>query len=372
MRQKQVSPPLDPSDFVGSAVQQQLQRWDQLRPPAVHIPVWCVWITRTSTQAVVLAQLAYWFSPTRKMTNRNSGLPRSLYRVDFGSGQPRRCVASSYRELAQQCGLSRDQVRTAENDLVALGLVARVTARDGLRGLVDAEEDRQPLLQSGAPCLRLQPGGIDRVLVQCLLALGWLQPHDGRPLEEWTEGPSWGEVQRSMLREVALHNRTQRRPLPADAPRESRGLAYLRHGDRPDGEDFPHDHVPDDDELLESTLHQLLASLQLWVTLPQWVIQLVGGQLNEALVMARILQWQDKLRKRHADHLWLEKTHEQLARERGMLTPRASRTASKKVRRALDALARWGLIEKQAPPSPCGNRFSRIRLLPMQSLIQVF
>jgi hypothetical protein len=116
-------------------------------------------------------------------------------------------------------------------------------------------------------------------------------------------------------------------------------------------------------EFVDSHLQKVLYRMEMWVTVPHWAIQMVEGSLNDALVLARIFNWQKYLRRQYKGYLWLEKTHEQLAGEAGMLVPGKPRNRYRRVTRSLERLEKSGLIEKLPPKQEHRNRFTRIRLV---------
>jgi hypothetical protein len=100
-------------EFVGSLFQ------DAGR--GVYVPPWAIDVTTTKAELLVVAQLAYWLGARK-------GGPRQ--------GRPRASivaggyywVAKSYRQLARELSLTRDQVRGAVRSLKARGVLVAVDA----------------------------------------------------------------------------------------------------------------------------------------------------------------------------------------------------------------------------------------------------
>lgn len=81
------------------------------------LPLWSMHVTAGNpTQAIVLAQLVYWWGPTKDLKKYRA---RKLVR-----GQ--RCIAKSRSELAGETGLTPRKVQHAINILVERGFLNRL------------------------------------------------------------------------------------------------------------------------------------------------------------------------------------------------------------------------------------------------------
>ena len=328
----------DEPDFVGSDIQAVL-REKTSDNRSIQVPAWCVSITRTSQQAIVLAQILYWFGLIAETANARHGRPRSSIRAVFGNGLTYHCAKLSHQTLARQCCLSVKTVRTAIQHLIEAGLIIMVRDTDAARIMIDRGSGCEVQIGTAVTCYRLNIGALYEALSDHVCSVTRI--HRDRP--------SWRQVELAILRFALRHT-------PRDS--QDRLNALLNSS-------VCQDYAPSsDDEFVGSRVAEVLQLVSPWVTVPHWVIQMVHGNTNDALVLTRIYQWHGSLRQIRGGVRWLQKTHCQLAEETGLLRHGDTRTRHARVSRSLASLERRALIEKRAPHSSRGGRFSHIRLLP--------
>jgi hypothetical protein len=353
------------NDFRNSRIYEEMKQPRHRNHPAIHVPVWCNWITRNTTQALLLGQINYWFGRTNDKSNAKNKLHRTLRRGNFASADETkeyRCLIASHRMLAQQCCLSPEQIRGALKRLADDRLIQSTPASESVSQLQAAHGTQSELIKSGVKCYRLDSGGIALALIKYLREMSEIS-------EQQLVAPFSSDDSRLLTFKLkslgANQNRIRSRTERSNDPDRYQSDVWASHESdvektgEPEMKQIP-DHAT---EFVDSPLQQVLEKLETWVTVPHWVIRMVEGNINEAFVLSKIIEWQRYIKRQHAGYLWLEKTHEQLAGEIGMLTPGQPRNRYRRVTEALQRLAGNSLIQKHPPNRDRESRYTRIRLL---------
>lgn len=341
---KRAAPPHEP-DFVGSEIHTRIR---DLLQSGIRVPIWCMLVTGNARDAIVLAQLVYWFSPTEKATSIRRKRPRgAVYVTEMQDGMPvkRYFVPKSGAGLAGECCLDEDQVRRALESLVSAGILIRVNRKEILRAQGTDITGRNVLPY----CYRFCPAALHARISRFMVNRGILRAVTNERGEEVPV--AWRSIEDYVLCRAA----TQHRKIPGQNPHLVLNFEWNAS------------YVPAFGEEFVGSQLQVVLSLGAFFFLPKWCIR-VARTPSQAILLARLYGWQSKLTLKHNQHedlLWLKKSHHQLAEETGLWPDRPSSTRFVKLAKAIKGLKSSGLIEVIPARGAKRGMVSRFRLLPV-------